>query len=376
LEKKNNDFHLSKDFNFGNNFRFSSTQTSWDKSTNYNTKYGITFREKDPHREIRGSSGSYVPLYNLNNLDIQKTLFNDKNKELSEKRYNEEFNSFMNDWALNKGRYIEEVGRKQDIMLLLKNYKENDNFNKEKVGSIENNSLLLKEYHNVKGLNATKIRNVQKDMIDNTFIFDQIKSDSNTKVINIKSLVETDSARTYNLIKEVQNKLDNVPAEIDASLNAHDKVISVIKCVDPSTNVLEFSKKKSSYSNIANPLSFYDMKNKDKVKKKLKMISVNKFNGKMTIPSLKNKITVDHKGANPEKHNMLRQRKTLSSFDFKEVSLLKGDLAKSSVDIPLKILKGGLLAPSLPKSYDRLFLPSRGFGLLSNPFPEVKKGKK
>ena len=376
LEKKLDTFFDNKEGSLAMP-KLNSTQNSFERSTFQNSKY-TTFKDFDPQREVKTSNGSYAPKYNFINLDLQKKWNDDKHKELTEKRNAVEMKKFMNDWGFQRGKFKEEVERKQDILILLKNYEVinevKEHYSDSSDNEVENN-LLTKEYLNNKNTNIEKIKNVKKDVIINNFIGNDQNTILKTKIFEVKTMIESKEFIINNIINSIKEK-DSTLSEVNHLIQANDKVTKMRKHLITITN--DTSSIKVDHSNHLKPLSLYDS---NSILNTLNYPSPNK---KSNEKSLNNELlnlfrpstSLDFKLFNPEVNNMLKQRRTLSNFNFSEIIRLKDDLAKSAVDISLKILKGGLLPPRDTQQYEKLYLPSSGFGLLQNPFPEGKKTTK
>ena len=64
---------------------------------------------------------------------------------------------------------------------------------------------------------------------------------------------------------------------------------------------------------------------------------------------------MDLRTSTPNPINMLKLRRTLSTFKTNDVLLLKSELARNNVDIPIEIINSGLLPPKEKNSYEKLF---------------------
>lgn len=152
----------------------------------------------DPVREIKSSYSTLRPKYDYSNLQIEKITLQHKNRELAEKRHQEEVKEFVNQWGISKAVYDEEINKKKDLKLVISHYEKVLNLcnneqninNEDEKESIKEDSLTEKSFQNSKKLN-----NIENEPKDKFFIK---KSDSNL----------SNSEKTLDYNNQSENKED------------------------------------------------------------------------------------------------------------------------------------------------------------------------
>ena len=291
------------------------------------------------------------------NLDIDNVKA--KNREIAEKRSMSEVKMYMDDWAMIRSKLNEQVQRKSEMKHLLKNY--DTNTIKEEKVTLETNSK-SKEIDNENELNnhsslvvekvsTKKVRNVVKNKIGKSkLIVKKIKIQSKS---NQNSPEKKSKILNYNLFN-----LDVIPTDIYSEMMNSIKSLKVRNLYGEAINVNTISNNKNDYIANVKPLSMLDYSNHIKTE--------------VIKDKSKRSISLDLKEVNPEKYNMLSQRKTLSVFNYHEMTRLKGELSKENINIPINTLKRAFLPPEVVV-YPKHYLPNSGFGLLTNPFADSKR---
>ena len=326
------------------------------RSTHYNTRFSSSFRDLN-------SKDNYINNKAFNNLELQKSLIEEKNRELQEKRSKEEMTVFMNNWGFERGKLKGEIERKQEIIEMIKN------FGKKQMSEKEDKNILGESRGNHKSSNIDYyFLNLQKGSLNNN---NTIDCDNVKKVMDITTLRESTLSRLNKIVNHNKDQLVNLPLDVSIKISAHDQVLKTRRTYN-LINVNGDILGKTDNSNEFNPLTFYDNSNEFKLKNSL---SINKKIVNKTLNNNKTNLSrqcssMDLRTSTPNPINMLKLRRTLSTFKTNDVLLLKSELARNNVDIPIEIINSGLLPPKEKNSYEKLFLPNRGYGLLSNPFTE------
>ena len=198
-----------------------------------------------------------------------------------------------------------------------------------------------------------KVRNVVNNKIRKSkLVMKKIK-------IQSKSIQNSPDMKT-NIYKDNLLNLEMIPSDIYSDMANSIKTLHVRQMYGEAIKVKEIANKKDGYLLYIKPLSMLDQ-------------SVTLNNNK-NVHKSKKSISMDLKEFNPEKYNMLSQRKTLAVFNFNEVTRLKGELSKENINIPMNTLRKAFLSPETTV-YPKHFLPNPGFGLLLNPYVENKRKK-
>ena len=278
-----------------------------------------------------------------------------KNREIAEKRSMSEMKMYMDDWALVRSNLNEELQRKTEMKFYLKNYEINPI--KEEKANYENNTKSNDVEYNIANLVekvfTKKVRNVVNNKIR--------KSKNMVKKIKILSKSNRNSPdKKSKIYQENLLNLEAIPSDIFSDMNSNIKSLQVRHLYGDAIDVDTISNKKDGYLLYVKPLSMLDHS-----------ICLKNDN---FIDKAKRSMSLDFKEINPEKYNMLSQRKTLAAFNFNEVNRLKGELSKENINIPMHTLRRAFISPET-LVYPKHYLPNSGFGLLSNPFVENKKKK-
>jgi len=156
----------------------------------------------NPTREIKSSYSTYRPRYDYSNLVVEKNNLAAKQKELAEKRNQEEMKEVLNEWGISRARYVEEVEKKHETQNLLKFYEKNfsnlnsmKNLNSE-LGTI--NSLANKNLSNYSSpskkefINKNSLESPQKELnekeIPNQIFLQNPEKNKNKNIININEI--------------------------------------------------------------------------------------------------------------------------------------------------------------------------------------------
>ena len=359
--------------NFFNSTGSKFYQTTTNKFLSTANKFKLN-NELDHVREIKSSYGYHRPVYDSNNLEIHKQFINEKNREVAEKRNQEEMKEFIHEWGFNKSKAIEEVERKQELKLLLKNY---EKINYKAEGKHTENNVEEDDKDELIKINEEK-EEEQNQLDDefegeNTSIKMMIRK--NLNIVNQTKGIQINNAKgsvdkKVNVIESMKHRFDkNYPLELNPMI-ANEKLLATRKMYGNLLEVPEIDNQKQGeyYSDYKSALSLYDNYTDCKIKDFSLNKRENPFNYKLSIGE---RPATHHEQVNP-----LRQRRTLSAFNVvKEIKELKKDLNSNNVNISLKTLTEGLVLPNASK-YPKYFLPKPGFGLLKNPFPEIPKGRK
>ena len=100
------------------------TMTKFNNFTSQNTPLQPMDLQVDPRREIKSSYSYFRPTFDFPNLVTEKYLIQAKNRELAEKRHQEEMKEYLNEFGMNRARFKEEVEKKYDTKKIINFYDE------------------------------------------------------------------------------------------------------------------------------------------------------------------------------------------------------------------------------------------------------------
>lgn len=394
--KENNQFAKDSMINFNLRNSASTFYTS-KNSMNFYTKMSTrqTFFDKNnkennnlledniiPTKEVKASYSYLRPPYQFNILDLEKTIFNQKNKLLIEKRAQEEIKQALNDFgvkrALYKGRMnkINETKKVVDLYKSLqiereKIKEENDippDISPQSPHSSTSNSIKVKSYNHK--VVANKIQNIEnKNKIDNNI--------NKEKEYSLSFKLSHSRSQENVLLNHKENH--EIPMDSVYLYKSNDPIYQARLKNKTLLKVKEIDSVNKGYSAHYTPLSAFDIKNYNLLNLNTKnSLSCKSSNGKTA--SLNNSsYTYAKKNFADNKNNYLNLRKTIGSFKINEYHSLrksvdnirkKRKLDDSDTNIS-SINKSSLYeafsSPGGGSSFPQFFLPRSGSGLLSKP---------
>jgi len=186
---------------------FNNVNTNLSSSLNFNSiNYNNTNTDQlafnlHPTREIKSSYSTFRPKYDYSNLMIEKNNLAAKQKELAEKRHQEEVKEMLNEWGNSRARYTEEVEKKHETQTLLKFYQKNlSNLN-----SIKNLNTDLGNMNSLLNKNLSNLSSPMKELVNNKNSFD-----SPAKEINNNNNIDYEIANQVFLQSPEKNKNKNI----------------------------------------------------------------------------------------------------------------------------------------------------------------------
>lgn len=370
-----------------------------------------SFEENRNLKEMRSSINFYKPENQLHLINIEKNVLLRKNKDIAEKRYEEEKKEMLDQWGMARSQYKSNLNHKQDIMRIT-NYFEKKIRNKEistnqysthrlsnvitesdkmssdimrKTGntflnSIQNSNIsnmenkldkvdiLTNEANNYVDQNDS---NLEKPIFNNIKPIDPIVSSNfvnikeNKKKIKITSNMTIKPEKIFSKEGLINNMVKNEKINSDAIflLKLNPKV-EQRKLYSKITNCNEIDNVKNGYQSHFNPLSSFDNKNiarHDIYSLKSGSLFLSNVKGRPTTGSdmlRMNKF---------ESSNLLNSRKTMSEFSKNLYNKLESDKRFSSI----KDMNKSFVAPEDKKIYGFSFLPNYSSCLLDKPV-EIK----
>ena len=379
-------------------------------------------------KEIKNSYSYNRPKYEFKQLQIEKKIIENKNRDLREKRNLENMKIALQEFGKKRALYKMNVGNKLEQMQLLNEYYQNKKYkNKNEEQKLENlfkkenfqsiiplkrtsslmnfeNAFLNKfiQEQNIPDLFLSKRKKsiINESNYDKKVITNKIKNLENNFIINNgseKKCKKYDFKVKLHLNKSKSSNLLYIKNKILESINPKKELPSDSIYIFKENNINntriyyksmcsinQFDDSKNGYMLHFNPLSGYDMKNCHKFQK---YFINNKINKKIRIitPNIFAKKNFD-------KNNFLEIRKSMNSFKNNELQLLKKSINKSTSISENKInltnnkedesigrnyinedfnmnktLNDAFLNNNKELLYPQLFLPRSGSGLLNIP---------
>lgn len=398
--------------------KFSTTNSSAffiDDNTGYIQLANVpdSFEQNRNLKEIRTSINFYKPENQLHCINIEKNVLLRKNKDIAEKRYEEEKKEMLDQWGMARSQYKSNLNFKQDMMRIT-NYFEKKIRTKEirtnqysthrlsnvltesdkmstdhmrKTGNTFNNSAFSNNQSNLENkLDKSQIMtktnevtneldpnesNAEKPILNNIKPIDPIVSSNlavikeNKKKIKITSNMIIKPEKIISKEGLINKLVDNEKINSDAifllKLNPkleHRKLFSKI------TNCKEIDNVKNDYQSHFNPLSSFD--NKNLTRHDIYSLKT----GNTFLSNVKGRPTTgaDMLRMNKfESKNLLNSRKTMSEFNKNLSFKLESDKRFNSI----KNLNKSFVAPEDKKIYGFSFLPNYNSCLLDKPI-EIK----
>lgn len=391
LQNSKSTFYTSKN---SMNFyaKMSTRQTFFDKNNKENNN--LVEDNIIPTKEVKASYSYLRPPYQFNILDLEKTIFNQKNKLLIEKRAQEEIKHALNDFgvkrALYKGRMnkINETKKVVDLYTSLQiereKRKEENNINDIPPDisphTSTNNSNIKTKF--IQRSNSQYNTSVNNKVVANTIqnIESKYKIDNN---INKEKEYSLSFKLSHSRSQEnvLQNHKENFEIPMDSVYlyKSNDPIYQARLKNKTLLKVKEIDNPNKGYSAHYTPLSAFDIKNYN-------LMNLNKNNSLScrsnndTTANLNNTSYIyAKKNFANNKNNYLNLRKTIGSFKINEYHSLRKSVdnirKKRKLDdsdtnvssINKSSLYEAFSSPKEDSTFPQFFLPRSGSGLLSKP---------
>jgi hypothetical protein len=332
----------------------------------------------DFKREIKSSYSYFRPKYDYPHLVIEKQIIQAKNREIAEKRNQEEMKEYLNEFGLDRARYKEEVEKKYELKKVIKYYEEIIKKDKEE----QPQEIETKREYEVKTIIVDNINEVPKTSQFHTENFNEPDKDSKIDLMNVKNLdsegklkVNYDEIKINIKVKSVnskditlndfKNKLEKIPSEATAKMKVIDPVFGARQTYSKMLDIQEIDNPKNEYQLHCNPLSAYDNTN----------VEVIGITPEKKINKSRPSTGYEYVRDNFERDNLLKQRKTLSNFKINDYSAIKDKLMQTNTNFNLSALKAAFLPNFEEIRYPKFFLPNSSAGLLIKP-AEAQTGKR
>jgi len=323
MNSTGNKFFNSQNLSNSTNFNTQNLNNNNNLFNSVNLNSNNICEEADsvhPLREIKSSYSTFRPKYDYKNLLIEKNILTAKQKELAEKRNEEEMKEFINEWGISRARYIEEVEKKNETKKLLKLYEKNmSNINNLKIiksdsvyNSVVNNKL-VNDYSS-----PIKNRISPPDYIRSDS-FEKENIENNLKIANELFLQSSEKLKNDNIINinEKPSKEDIPLIPINTNINNVINTINTNQSEAKEKNITPEKEKKEkilkerirrqntqNVKNIVSRNTKKNIKNLDQNSNKItinKDIKIIKINFKEPVVTDKVKTIIQNMKSNLEK---------------------------------------------------------------------------
>ena len=391
------------------------------KNEKFATKTGKVFSNNfgidnllNVKKEIKSGYSFNRPEYEHVKLVVEKEIIEAKNKELAEKKNQEEIKIYLEDFGKAKAKFNEKKEMKNNLVNIVKYYEKTFKPNKNAEDII--NEEEKKEEENELKTQQKNILKSQGKFIDNTsnlnnkIIYTRIenlpKTESNTKTfISQNSLtkeekpesakskkpekknlfIELNPKKELNLenIKKLQQKTNIIKNDTIAFAKVNDRVLNARLMSAKICNVKEIDIKKDGYTYHCNPLSAFDELNYNTYK-----YDQPKQKPKLNRPRTASEFASRH--FKTYENNLLELRVKMNEFNNNEVDNLKNVCFQKNNfnrnennkedENPFKgeinpTFNNVMYRPKIGKIGNLIFLPRPESALLKKP-PEIGGKKK
>jgi hypothetical protein len=384
---------------------YTANQTQTKFPTPHNIPNANTVENFDPMREVKSSFSYQRPKYEYSNLMVEKITHQAKNRELAEKRNQEEMKEFMNEFGISRSRFLEEVQKKRETKQVINHYEEKAKLNQslkeesdeDELKPVEAKTIFVEDEASLKKLKSLDVNNDQTGIakINTNFIKNlgpdyKLKTNSEEIVINIRVKEDLTKDAHSNLSK-YNKKFDKIPSEVVSKIKSADPIFNARHTYSKMIDVKEIDQPKTEYKKHYKPLSAFDSSNFPKMninKKDHDYLdhenSFDKTTNSKTFTKLRPSTGYQFVRENFDGGDLLKQRRLLSGFKVEEFNKLKATLIKNkNTTVCFASLRAAFVNPIDNTQYPKFFLPSAGGSLLSRPVdtttkkrPKSKKKKK
>jgi hypothetical protein len=340
--------------NINSSDKIPTTKNTQHHCMDHNYKTSPLITNNNNNNNVRNEKGHmFKNTNNKTELTINKDIKISKNRDLSEKRFDSEKLSFMDDFASQFSKFKEEIQTKADIKEMISHYnierKNNRNTDKSVFFNVKNDNVFKMN----SSFKSNKRNHQESVVLNEARISKKLTNSNSESYLDVNSLSISHHKDKIDFIRKKFSK-STVPSEINPYTLLKDNVGSVR--IQYSEIIREHDLEASHLKETHNetlPLSFYSRKHSPIVKKS--MIS-----------------TCDFKIIQPDKHDLLSMKRSFTNLNDLNVKSLKSELCNEGVNISMKALKRAFLSPTVT-FYPKTYLPKSGFGLLSNPFGDKKE---
>ena len=327
---KNNLITLKSVYNKNN------TQQEWISNSGISVDNNLN--PIDFKKEVKSSYSYNRTKYEINSINYEKIIGNEKNKIIQEKRYLEEFNLMMKDYGKKKAIFNEKKERKksmEDVVntyeYLMKNKKNNNNndnrnksvcYDSSKAKKIFNKVNKIDDKTNINNkLMYTKIENINNnnnknnnENINNKNNNNEINNKNNNEINN--NNIQISPSKTLNFHSSSTSDISYKNSDTMFLTKAHNPIFYSRILSSKICNINLIDDKKDNYFQHFNPLSAFDNKNYETFKHK-QIESKEKKNRPRTASEF---VIKNYK---KYENNFLQLRKEMNKFEENEINDIK-----------------------------------------------------
>ena len=368
---------------FSSSLGMRSTFFSTVKSTNniFTDTTNTTFNKTknmfyQPAKEIKNSYTYLRPNYCYDQLALEKAIIECKNKELSEKRANEEIDSYLENFGYNKSRYKAEIQQKYEMNKVIELYEkkmkeaeyENENKDIMKDEEDENDiraifqkkspqrnrssaSIHLKPKRSqdlgVKRKLKRTLSTVQTPQVEEIsnkierkekVVTNEVQNVNNKnyiykskeeKVFDFRVKINSVDAKNMHYAYKIKREEEIIPGELLLREKRSNGILRERVNNQKLCSFRQVDPLKTNYHNYYKPLSGFDSMNYSTFASDRQRYIVNRNKSKTPIENKASMTCVDFAKNNFNHDNYLEMRTTMSSFKDNELKTLKSSRSLS-----------------------------------------------
>ena len=422
---------------------FYSTSKSFSNIFTGNTNMAMNKTKTviyEPKKEIKSSYSYTRPKYTFQQLSVEQMINSQRNKELNDKRMNEELKQSLNEFGNNKSTYKSNLQKKYELSKIIELYdkkiseRDDERENNDKINGEENEEDLIEYFHNqknpqrnrssasihflqrkktsemIKSPQRTLMRTfstvqapqMQKeetrkekiivDNIQNVNKKNYVYKSSNEKKFDVKIKIDQKEAKNKNY-QYKNEKEEDIPNDLLIKEKNNNGILNARVSNHDLCSFKHHAPLKKNYHNYYNPLSGYDSMNYHNFYNE-RLIYERNRNNRINFNNRASMTCVDFAKNNFNHENYLEMRSTMDNFKINELKKLKSSrsLSKRIVikntklrskgdnvideNINFLSLQEAFTNPTKQVTYPKLFLPRSGSGLLPLPSDMANQSKK
>lgn len=352
----------------------------------------------DTKKEVKGSYSYVRPDYEFSKLVVEKEIIRAKNKEMKEKRNQEEMKIYLDEFGKSKAKYKEEKERKFDHVNIvnacaktfkvekkeeeLQEEEEEKEDNLSDVKSIHsnedkepeknpnfpdnttniNNKILYTQIENLPNQNKETPATSQRKSIQETI------SGDNT-IVNFTIYLEADKRKLIKNLQEKKDTLTMIKPDTFAMSTVDDKVLKARMQSAKMCNVKEIMGPKLGYTHHFVPLSAYDYLN-------YQTYGVEKLEPKPKLERPKTASEFALRNFDKYSDNFLGLRKKMNDYKQEEIDrmtdlVFNGDNCNKRINA----FENATIIPRIVEQKTNYYYPRPATSLLPKP-PEIPGKKK
>ncbi|EAS03934.3 hypothetical protein TTHERM_00456720 (macronuclear) [Tetrahymena thermophila SB210] len=367
--------------------------------------------------EQRSTYVYYEPSDDVREMRMEQKWLQNRNKEVNDKRQDEERITYIKEWSLAKGRLEKEINRKIDSTIYGSQYIKCDYkkrpYTAKELRDIDKNTLPKKQNNFFKDINADDISpgglNFENDFgfqpeemqqygrDDHEEYYDEERDENEEEEDEEDENEERDNEDAIQKIEDDQEEEEEYLDDLEnlAGVPKMGEYRGSRVNIPKSTNVIDLSKTNPVKAKTDKYFRFdKEIDDLEYNASKQKIAQIRKLYGQtINVPKSKDlederpeiktaSLSVYSKDRRNQLHRPFSAVISRVNVDVvrkeqvDEIEEVKKRLAKYNVNVPIKAMKNALLVPEGNLGVDADLMPDPGLGLFSNPFFKVGKKKK